>query len=708
MTFTIAANQGQMGGGEVMLFNIAEAARELGRDVTVVAPEEPGDVVAEARRRGFRTVAIHGSSTAAYLRNLCRWDASERRGLLWCNGLRPAFATSGHGQRVVHLHQLPVGKLKALASAATRGAAAVVVPSQWMADRVPGARVMWNWFSAAPVEAGRGVQDGPTTIGFMGRMTMDKGIGVLAEALNQLEQDHPGQFELLVAGESRFSSEDDQRAMLAALDDIAAPVTRAGWLDPSDFFRRADVVVMPSVFPESFGLVAAEAQAAGVPVVVSDAGALPEVVGTDHPFIVPSGDTTALAEAIARAADAAGGDSTARARQRSRDQFGRDAGRARLESILADLEHPATQAPVALAHDYLTQRGGAERVALFLTSILPEAELITSVHNPDTTYQEFREVNITTSLLNRIPLLRSHFRLGLPLYGPAFSLTSARRDARVTLASSTGFAHGVRTKGAKVVYCHSPARFLYLVEDYLGGPWWKSPTGWALMALRPALVAWDQRAARSADAYIANSTVVQERIQDVYGIEARVVHPPYGIDPAGRQDPIGEAESWPRFHVLVSRLMPYKNVDVAIEAFRGMPDEHLLIIGRGPLKEKLAANLPPNVAMVEGISDEQLRWAYAHAEAVIAPSREDFGLTPVEGFSMGTPALALRAGGYLETVVEGTSGWFFEEATPEAIRRAVNHLVAHPIPAERVVSHAEKFSPERFARTMQEIVEEYQ
>lgn len=361
---------------------------------------------------------------------------------------------------------------------------------------------------------------------------------------------------------------------------------------------------------------------------------------------------------------------------------------------------------VVLAHDYLTQRGGAERVALTFTQIFPEAPLYTSLYEPSDTYPEFQRTRVLTSPLNKVTLLRRNFRLALPFFGRAFDRAAVDPNAEVMLVSTTGFAHGIRSSVPTVVYCHSPARFLYLVDEYLGRPWWHSPTGWALMALRPALVRWDKRAAKSAAVYLCNSWVVQQRIRNVYGIEAKVLPPPAALDPSGPQEDVPELSGWDSHHLLVSRLMPYKNVDAAIEAFRAMPDQHLLVVGRGPLRDKLAATLPPNVRMAEGLSDAQIRRAYAGASAVIAPSFEDFGLTPVEGFSFGVPTIALRAGGYLDTVVEGTTGWFFDQPDPSQIAAAVRRLGREPLPREPILRHAERYSPEHFATELRSVLSE--
>ena len=702
-TFTIASNQGSMGGGEVMLLAIADAARELGREITVVAPQTPGDVVAEARRRGFRVVAIHGDTTPKYLANLRRWDAIERTGLLWCNGLRPAFATSGHPNRVVHLHLRPSGKLRALATVARRGASATIVPSASMADAVSGTQVMWNWNPPAHDRAARPVK-GTFTVGFLGRLSSDKGVPRLCETMSELERRHPGRFKLLLAGEPRFVDPADADRVANRIAALGDAVDHRGWMDRDEFFSSVDLAVFPSVCPETFGLVVSEAMSAHCPFVITDAGALQEVAGAEHPFVAKADDAVSLADTIERAAEGYVEELLAAARDRWQENFSPEAGRSRLAEVLAEVDpEPSSDTPrVTIAHDYLTQRGGAERVVTQFATIFPDAPIVTAVYAPDLTYPEFASHEVITSPLNRIGLLRRHFRAGLPLYDWAFDHTEVPTGTDTVLVSTTGFAHGVRTPQncRKVVYCHSPARFLYLTDDYLGGQWWRSPKGIVLKALTPPLRRWDRRAAASADEYLCNSTVVRDRIRDVYGIEAAVVHPPYSLDPTGPQEPLPGLEGHPSFFLTVSRLMPYKNVAVLLRAFADLPDAHLVVIGSGPLRDELHALAPANVSFFEGISDAQLRWAYAHASAVIAPSKEDFGLTPVEGFAFGTPCLALHAGGYLDTVVDGVSGRVFDSATPGAVTQAVRQFRENPLEERTVLDHAGKFSPETFARAI--------
>lgn len=711
--FTIASNQGWIGGGEVMLLNIAEATRELGRDVTVVAPASPGDVIAQASRRGFATVSIHGRGTAQYLANLRRWDSAERHGLLWCNGLRPAFATSGHSGRVVHLHQMPAGNQRYLAVAARAGAVETVVPSASMTAEVPGSTVMWNWNAPVPERPGR-VPSTPVVLGFIGRLAQRKGILVLLDALRELDRRHPGGFRLLVAGEPRFVPDDEAEAIRTALASLGELVDSHGWMDRDEFFSAVDCAVVPSVWAEPFGLVAAEAMAARCPLVVTSAGALPEITGPGYPYTADPEDPSSLADAI-EAATTADTDSVLTAsRDRWERLFSPSPGKARLAETLARVDpEPRTGPNVVIAHDYLTQRGGAERVAGCLAEAFPKAPILTSLHDPASTFPQFDDRAVVTSPLNASHVLRRKFRFGLPLYGWFFEHAPIPRSTDVVVASSTGFAHGIHTPPGtrKLVYCHSPARFLYLADDYLGAPWWRSPVGWVLKTLRPGLVAWDRRAAASADRYLCNSAVVRDRIKEVYGIDATVIHPPHTLNAAGRQTAVarlvetGPGDGSRSFFLVVSRLMAYKNVDVLLQAFDQMPERHLVVVGRGPMRSELHAMAPSNVTFLEGIPDSQLRWLYGHATAVMAPSKEDYGLTPVEGFSFGTPALALRAGGYLDTVSEGISGYFFDSATPPDVQRAIDTLMAHPLDRQAILKHAEKFSPEAFKQRLRTEVE---
>lgn len=360
---------------------------------------------------------------------------------------------------------------------------------------------------------------------------------------------------------------------------------------------------------------------------------------------------------------------------------------------------------VAISHDYLTQRGGAERVVLAILRAFPDAELHTLLYDPEGTYPEFRQYRIVTSSLNDVGALRHHHRFAFPLLAPAAA--RHRIEADVVICSTSGWAHGFPTDGATLVYCHSPARWLYQPRNYLGGPRWASPTGWVLAALSPALTRWDRRAARRAARYLSNSRVVRDRIGEAYGIEATVLPAPHGVEPNGPSRPVPSLEDWAQegYHLIVSRLLPYKNVGPALAAFTGS-SERLVIVGAGPLRERIEGDCGPNARLVSDLDDAQMRWVYAHARALVAPSLEDYGLTPLEAAAFGKPTIALRAGGYLDTIVEGTTGIFFEESTPSAIAAAVAAGAKTPWDEDAIRAHADGFSEAVFAERLHSSVRE--
>ena len=363
-------------------------------------------------------------------------------------------------------------------------------------------------------------------------------------------------------------------------------------------------------------------------------------------------------------------------------------------------ERPA----VAIAHDYLTQRGGAERVVLAMHAAFPDAPIYTTLFDPEGTFPEFGAARIVASPLNRVGLLRRNHRLALPFL--AWATGQLRPDADIVLVSSSGWAHGVRSPGRRIVYCHAPARWLYQTDAYLGSSGRFAPTRLALALLRPGLMRWDRRAARSADRYLTNSRVVRDRVRAAYGIDATVLPAPHTLDADGDREAVAALADWADrpFSLVVSRLLPYKNVGILVTAFTGMPSRRLVIVGDGPGRAALAGTLPGNVRLLSGLSDAQLRWVYSHAHQLLAPSLEDYGLTPLEAAAFGVPTLALEAGGYLDTVAPGVSGLFFPEPTPAAVMAAVEEGERHPWSAEAIRRHAEQFSQEAFAAALRDQV----
>jgi glycosyltransferase involved in cell wall biosynthesis len=192
-------------------------------------------------------------------------------------------------------------------------------------------------------------------------------------------------------------------------------------------------------------------------------------------------------------------------------------------------------------------------------------------------------------------------------------------------------------------------------------------------------------------------------LRATYDIDAQVVFPPTVVHADGHEQQVGPFGSG--FHLVVSRLLPYKHVDKAVEAFRALPGERLLVIGRGPEEARLQATLPANVAIVSDVSDAQLRWAYRNTVALVAPSIEDFGLTPLEAGAFAKPTLALRGGGYLDTVAEGVNGLFFDRPDAESIVAAVEAGRRTPWDTEAILRHGRRFDEQTFRAAIRAAVD---
>ncbi|MGW8567320.1 glycosyltransferase [Isoptericola sp. NPDC055881] len=370
---------------------------------------------------------------------------------------------------------------------------------------------------------------------------------------------------------------------------------------------------------------------------------------------------------------------------------------------------------VVLAHDYATQRGGAERVALLLAAAFPGSPMYTTLYDPSRTFPGFADVDLRLSGLDRNGLLRRHHRLALPLLARA--VDEQRVDGDVLLASSTGWAHGYRGARRTVVYCHAPARWLYQRDRYLGA---RPDAGWrdrvkgalvgtGLSVVERRLRTWDHTAARRADVYLANSTVTRDAVRAAYGVEAEILPPPAALPLGGSAVPpaVPGGALEPGFLLCVARLLPYKNVDAVIEA-AALSGRHLVVVGEGPDRARLtqlASRLGPSrVHLLGRVPDAELRWLYRHASLLVAASYEDFGLTPLEAGSFGAPVVALRGGGYLDTVVEGVNGFFFDRPDAALIAEAVERASSARWSTAEIGAHLERFSEGHFVDRLRAVV----
>jgi glycosyltransferase involved in cell wall biosynthesis len=343
--------------------------------------------------------------------------------------------------------------------------------------------------------------------------------------------------------------------------------------------------------------------------------------------------------------------------------------------------------------DPLNQFGGAERTVLEIARMWPDAPVYTPLFRPGSTFPELGRYLVTTSPLGRLPV-DVHFRALLPLY-PMALRSLGTLDHELVISSSSGWAHGVQTVPGTthVVYCHSPARWLYDTDRYLSSPGQRA-------LLRPVLEGlrrWDQRAARRADAYIANAKNVSDRIHEVYGIGSPVVHPPVDTErfypsPRGKR------------LLVVSRLLPYKRIDLAIEA-AARTGLGLDIVGTGPLLRKLKRSAGPTVTFHGNVDDETLRDLIQACWALCMPGAEDFGIAPLEANAAGKPAIAFAARGPRETVVNGVTGVLFDEQSVSALADAIRLAGTLATDPQLLADHAEQFSVGAFQRNLREKLE---
>lgn len=349
---------------------------------------------------------------------------------------------------------------------------------------------------------------------------------------------------------------------------------------------------------------------------------------------------------------------------------------------------------VSLVHEWLTNVAGSEKVVASLRRAFPGSVVHTSMRFTDA-FPGWDPVR-TTFLQPFATGPDSHVRV-LPLMPAAFrSLRVADADAVVT--SFHTFALHARTPAdaTHVVYCHTPPRFLWSPEQLRG----EQIRGRALMGTASRMLrTLDQRRARRPSQFVANSRAVAARIRQAYARDAEVVHPPVELDRfrAALGTTTGD------YHLVAGRIVPYKRVDLAIEAFRllGWP---LVVAGSGRAVDALRAGAPPNVRFAGHVPDAELPGLLAGARALVFPGEEDFGITPVEAMAAGTPVVAFAAGGALETVVGERSGLFFDEATPAALATAVQRATKHEWDREDVSASVARFSEARFVDEMVDVV----
>jgi glycosyltransferase involved in cell wall biosynthesis len=340
----------------------------------------------------------------------------------------------------------------------------------------------------------------------------------------------------------------------------------------------------------------------------------------------------------------------------------------------------------AIVYDRVNKWGGAERVLLALHEIFPEAPLYTSVYDSKGAPWAKAFPLVVTSFLQKFPLAKSNhefFPLLMPLAFESFDFS----DFDLVLSVTSEAAKGIRTKPGTMHICYllTPTRYLWSHSgEYLGR------TESLLKPVTDYLKKWDKTASNRPDKIIAISGEVKNRIKKYYGRESEIIFPPTEIRKAERR-------KQGRYYLIVSRLVKYKKVDLAIETFNKLKLP-LIIVGIGKEEKRLKRKAKNNIKFAGMVSEKDLVNYYLGAKALIMPQEEDFGIVSIEAQSLGIPVIAYKKGGAIDTVIPGKTGVFFERQTPESLAGAVNRFEKMQFVVDNLFTNSQKFSKEVFKK----------
>lgn len=353
---------------------------------------------------------------------------------------------------------------------------------------------------------------------------------------------------------------------------------------------------------------------------------------------------------------------------------------------------------IAVFHDNFAQMGGAERVAEALVSALPQATLHTTLAAHAKLVPALQQRRIQTTWMQRLPSPGRFYRHYFMLY-PLAVEGADLREYDLVVSSCFGYAKGVHTRrdAVHVCYCYTPMRWVWRHDDYMTRERFGRAQQLAIEAAMPFLRWWDRRAARRPDFFLTSSRVVAERIERCYGRQAVVIPPPVDLGRFHVSDRAGD------FYLILSRLVAYKRIDLAIEACNRLR-RPLTIIGDGPDRARLEAMAGPTVTFLGRQPDAVVNDTVAACRALLFPGEEDFGIAPLEANAAGRPVVAWRGGGATETVIDGDTGVFFEQPTAASLADAINRLEGMRWSPRRLRAHAATYDRPVFVRRIRDFI----
>lgn len=362
---------------------------------------------------------------------------------------------------------------------------------------------------------------------------------------------------------------------------------------------------------------------------------------------------------------------------------------------------PEKDLRIAFVHDNYMQTGGAERVAETIAKILPQADLFSTVVFPEKLSPYMKTRSITDTVFRHIPGLRKYYRHFFLLYPlAARSLKLSSYDVVVT--SCCGFAKMVRASknAVHICYCHTPTRWIWRFDDYAARENFSPIVKFVLRKIVSVLKSWDRFASRNPDFFIANSTAVAERIRQFYGRDSHILFPPIECDR------FAVSHQSDDYYLIVSRLLAYKRIDLAIEACERL-GKRLLIIGDGPDRKRLESLAGPNTQLLGRLSDTEVSKYMSGCRAFLFPGEEDFGMTPLEANAAGKPCVAYAGGGAFDTVIDGVTGTLFKDASPDSMLEALQRIESKTWDPHTLRRHAEKFDTQVFSEKFVHVVNDF-
>ena len=355
---------------------------------------------------------------------------------------------------------------------------------------------------------------------------------------------------------------------------------------------------------------------------------------------------------------------------------------------------------VALVHDWMNQIGGAEDVLEALVDIYPNAPIYTSLFAPDKMPAHWQKWDIRTNFIDKLPLARRKQQLYFPLYPFSFEQHDLR-NYDLVISNKSGFCHGVITgpETVHICYCLTPTRYVWRYHQYAEQERLGRLTRILLPPFLTSLRQWDRLAADRVDHFVAISQEVRRRIAKVYRRESVIIYPPVNTS---RFTPCPKVED---YYLLVGRLVPYRRIDILIEAFNKMK-RPLRIAGSGRDRGRLEALAGPTIEFLGYVPDEELPELLAKCRAFMFPGEEDFGIAPLQAMAAGRPVVAYAGGGALETVVPGVTGTLFAQQSVAAIIQAVEEADSQSWDSAAIQAHVKQFDSELFKQKIVALVEE--